>query len=82
MSPLLANIYLHYVLNLWVQQWRTRHACGDVIVVRYADDFVVGFQHHRDAEQFLVELRWRLAKFKLDFALTGRTSSRSGGSPS
>ncbi len=65
-SPLLANIYLHYVLDLWVQQWRTRHACGDVIVVRYADDFIVGFQHRRDAERFLVELRERFAKFKLE----------------
>ena len=42
-SPLLANIYLHYVLDLWIQQWRTRHATGDVIIVRYADDFLVGF---------------------------------------
>ncbi len=51
-SPLLANIYLHYVLDLWVQQWRTRRAKGDVIIVRYADDFIVGFEHRSEAEQF------------------------------
>ena len=50
-SPLLANIYLHYVFDLWVQQWRTRHATGDVIVVRYADDIVMGFEHRQDAER-------------------------------
>jgi RNA-directed DNA polymerase len=64
-SPLLANVYLHYVLDLWVQQWRTRHATGDVIVVRYADDFVMGFQYRRDTERFLSELRARLEKFGL-----------------
>jgi group II intron reverse transcriptase/maturase len=64
-SPLLANIYLHYVFDLWVHQWRGRHARGDVIVVRYADDFVVGFQHRSDAERFLVELRERFARFNL-----------------
>lgn len=64
-SPLLANIYLHYVLDLWVQQWRKRHARGDIIIVRYADDFIVGFQHRTDAERFLAELRDRLAKFRL-----------------
>lgn len=51
-SPLLANICLHYALDLWVQQWRGRHAHGDVIIVRYADDFLVGFQHYSDAQQF------------------------------
>jgi group II intron reverse transcriptase/maturase len=64
-SPLLANIYLHYVFDLWIQQWREK-ANGDVIVVRYADDFVVGFQHRTEAEQFLRELRERFAKFKLE----------------
>lgn len=65
-SPLLANVYLHYVFDLWVHQWRQRTARGEVIVVRYADDFVVGFQYHSDAERFLGELRQRLAKFHLE----------------
>jgi len=65
-SPLLANIYLHYVFDLWVQQWRKKRACGDVIVVRFADDFVVGFEHREEAERFLAELRERLAKFGLE----------------
>ena len=52
-SPLLANIYLHYVFDLWVKHWRKHHATGDVIVVRYADDIVVGFEHRADAERFL-----------------------------
>jgi group II intron reverse transcriptase/maturase len=65
-SPLLANIYLHYVLDLWIQQWRKRHARGDVIVVRYADDFVVGFEHKPDAERFLEALRERLRSFALE----------------
>ena len=56
-SPLAANVYLHYVLDLWVQQWRSRRARGDVIVVRFADDFLVGFESKIDAEQFLGELR-------------------------
>jgi hypothetical protein len=64
-SPLLANVYLHYVLDLWVQQWRSRHATGDVIIVRYADDFVMGFQHRHDAERFLRELHARMEKFGL-----------------
>ena len=64
-SPLLANIYLHYAYDLWVRAWRKRHATGDMIVVRYADDTIVGFQHHRDAERFLMELEGRLAKFGL-----------------
>jgi len=64
-SPLLANVFLHYVFDLWVRQWRTRHATGDVIVVRYADDFIVGFQHRHEAERFLQELRERLGKFGL-----------------
>lgn len=65
-SPLLANLYLHYVLDLWIQQWRKRHAQGDVIVVRYADDFVVGFEHQLDAERFLDALRERLRCFALE----------------
>ena len=63
-SPLLANIYLHYVYDLWVEQWR-RRANGDVIVVRYADDTIVGFQYPKDAERFLIELKARLAQFAL-----------------
>ena len=53
----LANVYLHYVYDLWVQQWRQRCATGDVIVVRYADDTIVGFQHRHDAERFLADLK-------------------------
>jgi group II intron reverse transcriptase/maturase len=64
-SPLLANVFLHYVFDLWVQQWRTKTATGDMIVVRYADDFVAGFQHRREAEQFLRELGERFEKFGL-----------------
>ena len=62
----LANLYLHYVFDLWVQQWRRKQARGDVVVVRYADDFVVGFQHRREAERFLAELRERFARFGLE----------------
>jgi RNA-directed DNA polymerase len=65
-SPLLANLYLHYVFDLWVQQWRKKQARGDVVVVRYADDFVVGFQHRAEAERFLTELRARFARFALE----------------
>ena len=65
-SPLLANVYLHYVFDLWVEAWRKKVANGDVIVVRYADDLVVGFQHRSDAERFLQEFRERLAKFGLE----------------
>jgi group II intron reverse transcriptase/maturase len=64
-SPLLSNLYLHHVLDLWAHQWRGRHAHGDIVLVRYADDFIVGFQHRADAEAFLGELRERLAKFSL-----------------
>jgi RNA-directed DNA polymerase len=64
-STLLANVYLHYVFDLWVHQWRRRHARGDMIVVRYADDFVVGFKHRDDAQRFLACLRERFAKFGL-----------------
>jgi RNA-directed DNA polymerase len=65
-SPLLANIYLHYVFDLWVQQWRRIKARGDVIVVRFADDFVVGFEHREDGEGFLSELVERLKRFGLE----------------
>jgi group II intron reverse transcriptase/maturase len=65
-SPLLANIYLHYVFDLWADHWRRHWARGDVVIVRYADDFVVGFQHRRDAEQFLDELGERFRKFNLE----------------
>jgi hypothetical protein len=65
-SPLLANVYLHYVFDLWVEVWRKKVARGDVIVVRYADDLVVGFEHRTEAEQFLEAFRERLAKFGLE----------------
>jgi RNA-directed DNA polymerase len=64
-SPLLANIYLHYVLDLWVNQWRKREARGNVIIVRYADDFVVGFQYREDAERLRHALEQRMSKFGL-----------------
>jgi group II intron reverse transcriptase/maturase len=65
-SPLLANVYLHYVLDRWARQWRRRHAHGDVIIVRFADDFVAGFEKQGDAQRFLADLRERLAKFALE----------------
>ena len=65
-SPLLANIYLHYALDLWVKQWRNRRARGDVYIVRYADDFVMGFQHQTDARTFQLELKERLSNFGLE----------------
>jgi group II intron reverse transcriptase/maturase len=65
-SPLLANIYLHYVFDLWAQAWRRKQAHGDVIVVRYADDIVIGFQSEADAKQFLAELTERFRKFSLE----------------
>ena len=65
-SPLLANVYLHYVLDLWAGWWRKQHAHGDVIIVRFADDFIVGFEHREDAEQFLAGLSGRFAKFGLE----------------
>jgi retron-type reverse transcriptase len=65
-SPLLANIYLHYAFDLWAQAWRRKQAHGDVIVVRYADDIVVGFQSEMDAKQFLAELTERFRKFSLE----------------
>jgi RNA-directed DNA polymerase len=64
-SPLLANIYLHYVYDLWTHRWRRYCSTGDVIVVRYADDSIVGFEHRHEAEQFLADLKVRLASFGL-----------------
>jgi RNA-directed DNA polymerase len=65
-SPVLANLYLHYVLDLWVRAWRKKVARGDVTVVRYADDAVLGFQYREEAERFLADLRERLRKFELE----------------
>ena len=64
-SPLLANIYLHYVFDLWAERWRRREATGDMIVVRYADDVVLGFQHENDARRFLDAMRARFEEFAL-----------------
>ena len=64
-SPLLANIYLHYALDLWAERYRRRETTGDMIIVRYADDFIVGFEHEADARRFLDALRQRLAEFAL-----------------
>jgi RNA-directed DNA polymerase len=64
-SPLLSNVYLHYALDLWAHQWRRRHAQGAVIITRYADDAVVGFQYRHDAERFLTALQERLTTFAL-----------------
>jgi group II intron reverse transcriptase/maturase len=64
-SPLLANIYLHYAFDLWANRWRQREATGDMIVVRYADDIVVGFEHEADASRFLDLMRARLEEFAL-----------------
>jgi group II intron reverse transcriptase/maturase len=64
-SPLLANIYLHYVFDLWAQQWRKRRATGDMTIVRFADDAVLGFEHEAEARSFLEELRARFAEFSL-----------------
>ncbi len=65
-SPLLANVYLHYVLDLWAHQWRQRNARGNLILTRFADDYIVGFEHQEDAERFLADLRVRFAKFALE----------------
>src|ERR1700692_2450896 len=64
-SPLLANIYLHYVFDLWAERWRRREATGDMIIVRYADDIIVGFEHEVDARRFLEAMRERLGEFAL-----------------
>jgi group II intron reverse transcriptase/maturase len=65
-SPLIANVYLHYLFDLWADVWRKKAAKGDVIIVRYADDLVVGFQHRADAQRFQHDFRERLAKFGLE----------------
>jgi RNA-directed DNA polymerase len=65
-SPILANLYLHYVLDLWAEAWRKKLARGEVMIVRYADDAVLGFEHREEAERFLEQLRERLRKFGLE----------------
>jgi group II intron reverse transcriptase/maturase len=65
-SPLLANVYLHYAFDLWVNVWRKKWARGEVVVIRYADDTIAGFQYQSDADRFLVNLRERLGKFGLE----------------
>jgi group II intron reverse transcriptase/maturase len=65
-SPLYANVFLHYVLDLWIDDWRKRHARGEVIIVRYADDFVIGFREESDARRCLVDLKERFTKFGLE----------------
>ena len=65
-SPLLANVYLHYVFDLWADRWRRQHARGDVVIVRFADDIVIGFQHRLEAERFWQDLRERFARFCLE----------------
>ena len=67
-SPLLANVYAHYVFDLWAHQWIRRHARGQVVIVCFADDAVVGFEYREDAERFHADLRRRLAKFNLELA--------------
>ena len=64
-SPLLANVYLHYVFDLWAERWRRREASGDMIIVRYADDIIIGFEHETDARRFWEAMRERLAEFSL-----------------
>src|SRR5207248_2459880 len=81
-SPLLANIYLHYVFDLWVDAWRKKCTRGDVVVVRYADDNVLGFQYRADADRFLTEFRERLGKFGLSYIQTKRAGSTSDDLPS
>jgi RNA-directed DNA polymerase len=66
LSPLLGNVVLHYVFDLWADHWRRTRADGDVVIVRYADDFVVGFEHEQQARQFLADLRERFAQFGLE----------------
>jgi hypothetical protein len=64
-SPILTNVYLHYVYDLWVHRWRRTKASGDMIVIRYADDTIVGFQHEHEARAFLGDLKERMCKFEL-----------------
>ena len=69
-SPLLANVYLHYALDLWAEQWRRREATGDMIIVRYADDVVVGFEHETDARRFRDDMAQTWGRRLAEFALT------------
>jgi RNA-directed DNA polymerase len=64
-SPILANVYLHYVFDLWVHRWRLTKVSGDMIVIRYADDTIIGFQHEHEARTFLDKLKERMRKFEL-----------------
>ena len=73
---MLANIYLHYVFDLWVHQWRRKTARGDMIAVRYADDAVLGFEHRKDAEVFLEQLQERMQKFGLECVIRGGSPPR------
>jgi len=65
-SPILANVYMHYVLDLWAEHWRKHNATGDVVIVRFADDGVIGFEKEADAREFLAQLRERMKKFELE----------------
>src|ERR1700712_5480245 len=65
-SPLLPNVYLHYAFDLWAERWRRREAAGNVVIVRYADDIVVGFEHEADARRFWDAMRSRLEEFSLE----------------
>ncbi len=82
-SPLLANLYLHYAFDLWAERWRRREAAGNMIIVRYADDLIVGFEHETDARCFLDEMRKRLQEFALSLHSERRRSSWTlrGGKP-
>jgi RNA-directed DNA polymerase len=80
-QPLLANIYLYYAFDLWVDVWRKKWAQGDVVVVRYADDIILGFQHQTGADHFPENLRERLGKFGWSFILTRRAGLSSVGLP-
>jgi retron-type reverse transcriptase len=80
-SPLLANVYLHYCFDLWVDVWRKKWAQGEVVVIRYADDTIVGFQNRTDADRFLENLRERLAMFGLELHPDKRAGSNSGDLP-
>jgi retron-type reverse transcriptase len=64
-SPILANVYLHYVYDLWVQRWRRTRASGDMIVIRYAGDTIVGLQHEHEAKAFLDDFKERMRAFEL-----------------
>ncbi len=85
-SPLYANVFLHYVLDLWIDDWRKRHARGEVIIVRYADDFVIGFREESDDRKCLADLRERFAKFGLELhpdktRLSNSVDTRRNGEP-